>query len=82
MDAVRGCGAGSGFGGYTAESGGCEEVGGADQIVGVVLEGVRLGSSYGRRGGTMSSGSSGKSVMVPEPSRSMFCLIRRMVRGL
>ena len=28
---------------------------------------------------TMSSGSSGNNVMVPEPSRSTFCLIRRMV---
>lgn len=26
----------------------------------------------------MSSGSSGKSVIVPEPSRSMFCFMRRM----
>lgn len=26
----------------------------------------------------MSSGSSGKRVMVPEPSRSMFCFIRRI----
>lgn len=28
---------------------------------------------------TMSSGSSGKSVMVPEPSLSIFCLISRIV---
>lgn len=27
----------------------------------------------------MSSGSSGKRVMVPEPSRSMFCFMRRMI---
>ena len=27
----------------------------------------------------MSSGSSGKRVMVPEPSRSMFCLMRRIL---
>lgn len=28
---------------------------------------------------TISSGSSGKSVTVPEPSRSIFCFIRRIV---
>jgi hypothetical protein len=28
---------------------------------------------------TMSSGSSGKRVITPEPSRSIFCLIRRIV---
>ena len=27
----------------------------------------------------MSSGSSGKSVIVPEPSRSIFCLMRRIL---
>lgn len=28
---------------------------------------------------TMSSGSSGKRVIVPEPSRSMFCLMSRIL---
>lgn len=31
---------------------------------------------------TISSGSSGKSVTVPEPSRSIFCFIRRIVEKL
>jgi hypothetical protein len=30
----------------------------------------------------MSSGSSGKSVIVPDPSRSMFCFMRRILRGI
>lgn len=31
---------------------------------------------------TISSGSSGKSVTVPEPSRSIFCFIRRIVEKI
>lgn len=30
---------------------------------------------------TMSSGSSGNNVIVPEPSRSIFCLIKRIFAG-
>lgn len=48
MHAVRGCGTGGGFGGYTAEGGSGEEVRGANQVVGVVLENVRLGNGEGR----------------------------------
>lgn len=33
----------------------------------------------GIAGRTMSSGSSGKRVIVPEPSRSMFCLMSRIL---
>ena len=37
--------------------------------------------SYGRSGydRTISSGSSGKRVIVPEPSRSIFCFTRRIM---
>ena len=48
MHAVRGCGAGGGFGGYAAEGGSGEEVRGANQVMGVVLENVRLKKGGGK----------------------------------
>ena len=41
---------------------------------------MRVGKGReGRGGGTMSSGSSGLRVMVPEPSRSICCFMRCMM---
>lgn len=55
----------------------------SDQIVDEPLEVGRELLENGRlkasRNCTISSGSSGKRVTVPEPSRSIFCLIRRIV---
>ena len=79
VHARGGGGAGGGGGGYAAEGLGFEEVGGLDEVVGVPL-GKGVSDVRGRGGATtMSSGSSGLRVMVPEPSRSMCCLINCMI---
>ena len=99
VDAGGACGACGCGGGYASEGGSEEEVGRAEEVVGVPLgEGVsgmiwgggergegggEGGKGRKREGGrqTMSSGSSGRRVTVPEPSRSMDCFMRRMVGG-
>lgn len=86
VDAVGGCGAGGGFGVHATDGGGVEEVGGLDEVVGVPLCGgwglVGQRSRLRAWGFTMSSDSSGLRVTVPEPSRSMRCLMSCiLVRG-
>lgn len=86
VDARGGGGACGGFGGYAPEGGCSEEIVGTDEVVGKPLGPDDCASAGGEsvlgeecKRSTMSSGSSGKSVMVPEPSRSIFCLISRMI---
>jgi len=64
------------------DGGSANEVPCNDEVIGMPLgRGVSFGEEKGgRRRRTMSSGSSGKRVMVPEPSLSMmFCLMRRIL---
>lgn len=86
VDARGGSGACGGFGGYAPEGGCSEEIVGTNEVVGEPLGPDDCASAGGEsvlgeecRKSTMSSGSSGKRVMVPEPSRSIFCLISRMI---
>ena len=83
MDSCGRRGARGGLGSYAPERGGSKEIRRTDQVIGKPLNWIILGNcawaEKRNRSHTMSSGSSGKSVMVPDPSRSMFCLIRRIV---
>ena len=81
MDPFRGCAASNPFGRYFSNGRCAEEVCGRNKVVGMPLSrdqyfGICRGDS---KAPTMSSGSSGKSVMVPEPSRSIFCFMRRIL---
>jgi len=73
-----GAAGGGGFAGYFADGGGAEDVVGADEVVEVPLEEGALGGRTGKEGqigySTMSSGSLGMRVAVPEPSRSLMSL--------
>jgi len=79
----------AGFGDNFTYRRGAQEIGGSDQVVGVPLWCISAGCEPTCGGRTktdtltMSSGSSGKSVALPEPSlRSMFCLMSRMLYAL
>jgi hypothetical protein len=65
------------FGGYAANGGRLEEVPRRDEVVCVPLRGISW-ELYEMMISTMSSGSSGKRVTWPEPSRSILFFIRRI----
>jgi hypothetical protein len=83
VDAGGGSTSSGGLGRYSTDGRCTEEVGGCDEIIGMPLSAPwsawKDHFKAMRAELTMSSGSSGKRVMVPEPSLSIFCLMRRIV---
>jgi hypothetical protein len=82
MHSRGGRAAGGGFCRYSTNGRCTKEVSGGNKIVSVPLfrTSVSLEELNTRpKVLTISSGSSGKRVMVPEPSRSIFCFMRRIL---
>jgi hypothetical protein len=83
VDAGGGGTPSGGLGRYSTDGRCTEEVGGCDEVIGMPLSTQWSAWKDHFKAMvpelTMSSGSSGKRVIVPEPSLSIFCLMRRIV---
>lgn len=84
MDSFRLCASCARLGRDSADGGRAKEIVDCDEVIGMPLLSLVRRVKYleVRKRLTISSGSSGNSVMVPEPSRSMFCFFRSILKLL